>query len=65
MIDQPFTPQTAIRRFPADEQNVVEKGFHPEFQAQLETMMAVGNVYLGMRGSRRRAAPMPKTPPHQ
>jgi alpha,alpha-trehalose phosphorylase len=36
--------------FPADEWNVVEKGFHPEFLAQLETMMALGNGYLGMRG---------------
>ena len=36
--------------FPADEWNVVEKGFHPEFMAQLETMMALGNGYLGMRG---------------
>ncbi len=36
--------------FPADEWNVVEKGFHPEFMAQLETMLALGNGYLGMRG---------------
>ncbi|MBV8505622.1 MAG: glycoside hydrolase family 65 protein [Alphaproteobacteria bacterium] len=39
-----------FRDFPADEWNVVEKGFHPEFLAQLETMMALGNGYLGMRG---------------
>ena len=36
--------------YPADEWNVIEKGFHPEFLAQLETMMALGNGYLGMRG---------------
>ena len=36
--------------YPADEWNVVEKGFHPEFMAQLETMLALGNGYLGMRG---------------
>jgi alpha,alpha-trehalose phosphorylase len=36
--------------FPADEWDVVEKGFHPEFMAQLETMLALGNGYLGMRG---------------
>src|SRR5262249_11451988 len=30
--------------------NVVEKRFHPEFLAQLETMMALGNGYIGMRG---------------
>jgi len=38
------------RDFPADEWNVIEKGFHPGFLAQLETMMALGNGYLGMRG---------------
>ena len=36
--------------YPADEWNVIEKAFHPEFLAQLETMLAVGNGYLGMRG---------------
>src|SRR3984893_1469309 len=35
--------------YPADEWNVIEKGFHPEFLAQLETMLALGNGYLGMR----------------
>ena len=34
----------------ADEWNVIEKGFHPEFLAQLETVLALGNGYLGMRG---------------
>jgi len=36
--------------YPADEWNVIEKGFHPEFLAQLETMSDLGNGYLGMRG---------------
>jgi len=36
--------------YPADEWNLIEKGFHPEFLAQLETMLALGNGYLGMRG---------------
>ncbi len=36
--------------YPADEWNVIEKAFHPEFLAQLETMSALGNGYLGMRG---------------
>jgi len=36
--------------YPADEWNVVEKGFRPEFLAQLESMLALGNGYLGMRG---------------
>jgi alpha,alpha-trehalose phosphorylase len=38
------------RDYPADEWNVVEKSFRPDFLAQLETMMALGNGYLGMRG---------------
>jgi alpha,alpha-trehalose phosphorylase len=36
--------------YPADEWNVIEKAFHPELLAQLETMLALGNGYLGMRG---------------
>jgi alpha,alpha-trehalose phosphorylase len=39
-----------VHDFPADEWNVVERGFHPEFLGQLETMLALGNGYLGMRG---------------
>src|SRR6266487_3306475 len=35
---------------PADAWNVIETGFHPEFLAQFETMLALGNGYLGMRG---------------
>src|SRR3974390_715364 len=36
--------------YPADEGNVIEKAFRPEFRAQYETMAALGNGYLGMRG---------------
>src|SRR6202007_2109749 len=36
--------------YPADEWSMIEKRFHPEFLAQLETMLALGNGYLGMRG---------------
>ena len=36
--------------YPADEWNIIEKRFNPEFLAQSETMAAVGNGYLGMRG---------------
>jgi alpha,alpha-trehalose phosphorylase len=36
--------------YTADEWNVIEKAFHPEFLAQTETMLALGNGYLGMRG---------------
>ena len=39
-----------LRDYPADEWNVVEKRFCPEFLAQSETMMALGNGYIGMRG---------------
>jgi alpha,alpha-trehalose phosphorylase len=39
-----------LHDYPADEWNVIEKRFHPEFLAQLETMLALGNGYLGMRG---------------
>jgi alpha,alpha-trehalose phosphorylase len=38
------------RDFPADEWNIIEKRFRPDFLAQLETIMALGNGYLGMRG---------------
>jgi alpha,alpha-trehalose phosphorylase len=37
------------RDYPADEWNVIEKGFHPEFLAQLETVLALGNGYIGIR----------------
>src|SRR4051794_9962751 len=36
--------------YPANEWNVIEKGFRPEFLAQVESIMARGNGYLGMRG---------------
>jgi alpha,alpha-trehalose phosphorylase len=39
-----------LHDYPADEWNVIEKAFHPEFSAQSETMLALANGYLGMRG---------------
>ena len=39
-----------FRDYPADEWHLIERGFHPEFLAQLETMLALGNGYLGLRG---------------
>jgi len=36
--------------YPPDEWNIIEKRFHPEFLAQMETTLALGNGYLGMRG---------------
>ncbi|TAI65724.1 glycosyl hydrolase family 65 protein [Bradyrhizobium sp. Leo170] len=38
------------RDYPADEWNVIEKSFRPDFLAQVETMLALGNGYIGMRG---------------
>jgi alpha,alpha-trehalose phosphorylase len=38
------------RDYPADEWNIIEKALHPEFLAQSETMLALGNGYLGIRG---------------
>src|SRR5215472_16111031 len=46
-----------IHDFPADEWNVIEKGFHPELLAQLETMLALGNGYFGMRGAPEEGGP--------
>src|ERR1700739_3269437 len=43
--------------FPADEWNVIEKGVHPQLLAQLETMLALGNGYFGMRGSPEEGGP--------
>ena len=49
MIDhERLKPPT--RDYPADEWNIIERGLHPEFPAQLETMLALGNGYLEMRG---------------
>jgi alpha,alpha-trehalose phosphorylase len=36
--------------YPADEWNIIEKRFHREFLAQTETVLSIGNGYLGMRG---------------
>ncbi len=36
--------------YPADEWNLVEKQYSPEFLEMTETIFAVGNGYLGMRG---------------
>src|SRR5271157_1045793 len=39
-----------VADYPADEWNVIEKEFRPDFLAQLETVLALGNGYIGMRG---------------
>jgi alpha,alpha-trehalose phosphorylase len=49
MIHRPrFYPAPHI--YPPDEWNVVEKRFMPDLIEQGETMFALGNGYLGMRG---------------
>jgi len=48
LYHEPLRPPS--RDYPADEWNVIEKRFNPEFLAQSETMMALGNGYVGMRG---------------
>jgi alpha,alpha-trehalose phosphorylase len=36
--------------YPPNEWSVIEKSFRPEFIAQMEAVLAVGNGYIGMRG---------------
>src|SRR5436853_6003097 len=43
--------------YPPDEWNMIERNPRPEFLAQMETVMALGNGYLGMRGSPEEGAP--------
>jgi alpha,alpha-trehalose phosphorylase len=42
----------------ADEWNWIERRFHPEFMAQTEAILALGNGYLGMRGSPEEGGPL-------
>ena len=45
---EPLRPPSHI--YPPDEWNIVEKALRPEFLAQLETVLALSNGYLGIRG---------------
>ncbi|MGX9424723.1 MULTISPECIES: glycoside hydrolase family 65 protein [Bradyrhizobium] len=45
------------RDYPADEWNVIERSFRPDFLAQLETMLALGNGYVGLRGGPEEGGP--------
>ena len=47
-----------LRDYPSDEWNVIEKRFNPEFLAQSESMLALGNGYLGMRGCPEEGGPV-------
>ena len=37
--------------YPPNEWCLIEKHFRPEFMAQMESLLAIGNGYLGMRGT--------------
>jgi len=41
----------------ADEWNWIERRFHPEFMAQTESILTLGNGYLGIRGSPEEGGP--------
>src|SRR5262245_23769067 len=43
--------------YPPDEWNMIEKYLRPEFMAQMETVLALGNGYLGMRGVHEEGVP--------
>ena len=43
--------------YPIDDWRMVEQGFHPKYLAQNETLFAIGNGYLGMRGNFDEGAP--------
>ena len=45
------------RDYPADDWSLIEKRYHPEFLAQTETMLALGNGYLGIRGTPEEGGP--------
>jgi alpha,alpha-trehalose phosphorylase len=44
--------------YPADAWNVIEKRFRTDFLAQSETMLALGNGYLGIRGGPEEGGPI-------
>src|SRR6059058_157566 len=43
--------------YPPDDWSVIEKGFRPEFSEQMESVLALGNGYIGMRGSPEEGGP--------
>jgi len=45
------------QNYPPNEWSVIEKGFNQEFIAQLESVLALGNGYIGMRGSPEEGGP--------
>jgi alpha,alpha-trehalose phosphorylase len=43
--------------YPVDEWKIIERSFYPRFLAQTETLFAIGNGYLGMRGNFEEGSP--------
>ncbi len=43
--------------YPPNEWNMVEKSLRPEFMAQMETVLSLGNGYFGMRGVHEEGTP--------
>jgi alpha,alpha-trehalose phosphorylase len=43
--------------YPPNAWNLIERNFHPEFIAQMEALFALGNGYLGMRGTFEEGSP--------
>ena len=46
-----------IEDYPPDEWSLVERSFRPEFAPQMETVLALANGYLGMRGVHEEGGP--------
>jgi alpha,alpha-trehalose phosphorylase len=46
-----------LQYYPPDEWSLIEKALRPEFLAQMESVLALGNGYLGMRGGPEEGAP--------
>ena len=47
-----------IQDYPPNEWSLIEKSFRPEFAAQMETVLALANGYLGMRGVHEEGGPV-------
>lgn len=47
-----------VHIYPIDDWKLIEKKYDPKFLAQNETMFAIGNGYLGMRGNFEEGAPV-------
>jgi alpha,alpha-trehalose phosphorylase len=46
-----------VQDYPPDSWNLIEKSFRPEFTGQMETVLALANGYLGMRGVHEEGGP--------